>query len=61
MKYNHLNQFTTTGYTFLFESCIHFSIDSRVKHILVTEGKRSYDFLDQDDILKWKLRFKEQL
>lgn len=58
---NHLNQFKTSyRYKFIFEDCIHFPIDKNgVKHILVLDNKRRYDFLDENEIQTWKEYFGE--
>ena len=61
MRNNHLNQFTSNKYKFMFESCIHFPVENKTKHILVVDGKykRRYDFLTREEILVWRRKFKE--
>lgn len=61
MNFKHLNQFANSAYKYIFrfEKCIHFPIENSIKHILIVEGKRRYEFLRTSEIQKWKSKFKE--
>lgn len=56
---NHLNQFPGYKHQFVFETCIHFPINAKVKHLLVVDKKRKYDMLNTFEILEWRRKFGE--